>query len=264
MSGPALCQTIHVADGRPRMLGDHAALLADAARALFGRNWSPDPRELERRIAALLREERVPRGVSAFVRLELPPEGEERLLPAGRSLYDGYALRSLRPEAVPFPCDIPFGPLPTTLCEEADRLADLQARRIARGGVALCLDEEERCLRAGGGTLFAIRGRTLLTAPAADAPTLFRGYLHARTGGDAPAAPAFPAVERTLLLRAAPAARLEPREEAFTLEELPQMDELLYADHRGITSISRVGDTLYLPILAERLAAAVERLFPKK
>lgn len=264
MSGPALCQTIHVADRRPRMLDAHAELLAAAARALYGLVYTPDTAALGARIAALLREERIPRGPSVFVRLSLTPQGEERLALTGRSLYDGYALRSIHPEAVPLPYEIPFGAAHSTLCEEADRLADRLADRIVRGAVALCCDDEGRCLRAGGGALFALKGRTLLTAPAADPAASLREYLRLRTAGGASSPLAFASVERMLLLRAAPSARLDVREEAFTLRDLKRMDELFFVDHRGITAFSRVGETPYLSIVAERLAASMEALFPKK
>ena len=100
MTELCLYQTVHVARGRARNVAAHAALLDAASRALFGRPYAPDPARLAARIEALAAAERYPAGVSGFVRLELTPEGGERLLAAGISLYDGYALRSLSPAAV--------------------------------------------------------------------------------------------------------------------------------------------------------------------
>ncbi|MDE7005283.1 MAG: branched-chain amino acid aminotransferase, partial [Alistipes sp.] len=47
-----LYQTVHIRQGRPRLTGVHAAVLADAARTLFGVGYTPDLRQLEARRAA--------------------------------------------------------------------------------------------------------------------------------------------------------------------------------------------------------------------
>ena len=44
---------------------------------------------------------------------------------------------------------------------------------------------------------------------------------------------------------------------------LPRLDELFYADHRGITSLGHCDSLPLMSLLAERLAAAIEALFPK-
>lgn len=247
------------------MLDIHAAILSDAARALWGAERTPDPRLLTRSIGELLLRERIPREVSAFVRLDLQPEGEPALSLAGRSLYDGYALRSIRPEGVPIPYDIPFGAAPTLLREQCDLLADIQARRIRRGAVAVCCDPQGRCLRAEGAPLFAVRGYRVFTAPAAaSGAAALEAYIRQHTEGLPAAAPAYPDAERTLALRAIRAAGLELREEAFTLEQAEHMDELFYVDHRGVTALAALEGVPYMSILAERIAAAMEGLFPKK
>ena len=76
-------------------------------------------------------------------------------------------------------------------------------------------------------------------------------------------APAFPAVERELVLRVAPQAGLEIADERLDLALLPRLDELFYADHRGITSLGHCDSLPLMSLLAERLAAAIEALFPK-
>ena len=84
----------------------------------------PGTERLTSRIEALAAAERYPRAVSGFVRLELAPDGREELLAAGTSLYDGYALRSLMPEAATVRYDLPLTDAPTTLREAADALAE--------------------------------------------------------------------------------------------------------------------------------------------
>ena len=123
MTELCLYQTVHVARGRARNVAAHAALLDAASRALFGRPYAPDPARLAARIEALAAAERYPAGVSGFVRLELTPEGGERLLAAGISLYDGYALRSLSPAAVTLRYDPLCPEAPTSAREAAELLA---------------------------------------------------------------------------------------------------------------------------------------------
>ena len=166
--------------------------------------------------------------MSGFVRIELDPDGTERLLPAGVSLYDGYAFRSLQPEAVTVGYDLTLSEAPTSAREAAAQLA----RRLAdSAGILRSADDAP---------LLAIAGRTVLTVPG-------------------PAS-----VERRLAMLAVRAAGLELREEAFGRADLPSLDELFFADHRGVTSLSRCDGLPLMTFVAERIAEAMEGLFPKK
>ena len=239
MTELCLYQTVHVARGRARNVAGHAALLDAASRALFGRPYAPDPARLAARIEALAAAERYPAGVSGFVRLELTPEGGERLFAAGVSLYDGYALRSLSPAAV----TLRYHPLCPEAPTSAREAAELLAARLAalRGAAAAVrCDAEERLLTADGAPLFAVRGHTVYTAPA-------------------PAS-----VEGCLACEAVRAAGLTLREEPLRRRELPRAEELFYADHRGITALSRCDGQPLMTLVAERVAEALEGLFPKK
>ena len=218
MTGLYLYQTVHLARGRARNVAGHIAVLDAASRELFGRPYAPAAERLAKRIETLSAAERYPAGVSGFVRIELDPDGTERLLPAGVSLYDGYAFRSLQPEAVTVGYDLTLSEAPTSAREAAAQLA----RRLAE--------------RRGA----AIAGRTVLTAPG-------------------PAS-----VERRLAMLAVRAAGLELSEEAFGRADLPSLDELFFADHRGVTSLSRCDGLPLMTFVAERIAEAMEGLFPKK
>ncbi|MCM1151387.1 MAG: branched-chain amino acid aminotransferase, partial [Alistipes senegalensis] len=126
MNEPYLYQTVHVAAGRPRLVALHAEALAEAARTLFECEYRPEVDELERRITAVARAERYPPAVSGFVRIEVETDGRERLLAAGTSLYAGYALRSVMPDACILCYDFPFIDLPTSAREAAGGLARRQ------------------------------------------------------------------------------------------------------------------------------------------
>ena len=216
MTGLYLYQTVHLARGRARNVAGHIAVLDAASRELFGRPYAPAAERLAKRIETLSAAERYPAGVSGFVRIELDPDGTERLLPAGVSLYDGYAFRSLQPEAVTVGYDLTLSEAPTSAREAAAQLA----RRLAeRRGAEVAV----RCDSAG------------ILGSADDAPML-----------------------------AVRAAGLELSEEAFGRADLPSLDELFFADHRGVTSLSRCDGLPLMTFVAERIAEAMEGLFPKK
>lgn len=232
-----LYQTVHLARGRARNAEAHAARLDAASRELFGRGYAPA--RLAARIEALAAAERYPTGVSGFVRIELGADGEERLTPAGVSLYDGYALRSLQPEAVTLRYDLPLTEVPTSAREAAAQLARRMAER-AGADVAVRCDREGILREADDAPLFAVAGHTVLAAPGTQS------------------------VERELAVRAVRAAGLELREEPFGCGELPRIDELFFADHRGITALARCDGQPLMSLIAERIALVMEGLFPKK
>lgn len=232
-----LYQTVHLARGRARNAEAHAARLDAASRELFGRGYAPA--RLAARIEALAAAERYPTGVSGFVRIELGADGEERLTPAGVSLYDGYALRSLQPEAVTLRYDLPLTEAPTSAREAAAQLARHMAEH-AGADVAVRCDREGILREADDAPLFAVAGHTVLAAPGTQS------------------------VERELAVRAVRAAGLELREEPFGCGELPRIDELFFADHRGITALARCDGQPLMSLIAERIALVMEGLFPKK
>lgn len=232
-----LYQTVHLARGRARNAEAHAARLNAASRELFGRGYAPA--RLAARIEALAAAERYPTGVSGFVRIELGADGEERLTPAGVSLYDGYALRSLQPEAVTLRYDLPLTEAPTSAREAAAQLARHMAER-AGADVAVRCDREGILREADDAPLFAVAGHTVLAAPGTQS------------------------VERELAVRAVRTAGLELREEPFGCGELPRIDELFFADHRGITALARCDGQPLMSLIAERIALVMEGLFPKK
>lgn len=228
-----LYQTVHVARGRALHVTEHAAVLDAASREWFGRPYTPVVGALAARIEALTAAEHYPTGVSGFVRIELTEEGQERLLPAGVSLYDGYAYRSLQPAAATVFYDLPFSEAPTSVREAASAWA----RRIAeRNGaeVAIRCDSEGFFRDAADAPLFAVTERTVLAAPGPES------------------------VERAITREAVRKAGLTFREELFGSADLRRIDELFFTDHRGITSLSRCNGQPLMTFLAERIAGALE------
>ena len=257
-----LYQTVHVARGRALHVAEHAAVLDAASREWFGRPYTPAAATLAARIEALAAAERYPTGVSGFVRIELTEEGLERLLPAGVSLYDGYAYRSLQPTAATIPYEVPFSEFPTSVREAAAVWARRAAERTG-AEVAIRCDLEGYFHAAEDAPLFAVTGRTVLAAPGPES------------------------VERTITREAVRKAGLEFREEPFGIgkpdrENAPEagrkggfgglfdgtsepeglfagarkrrIDELFFTDHRGITSLSHCNGLPLMTFLAERIA----------
>lgn len=213
-------------------------MLDAASRKLFGRRYTPSLTALEQRIEALAGRERFPSQVSAFVRLELSAEGQERLIPCGTSLYDGYALRSVMPDAVTLCCELPFD-APTWAHEAAVQLAGVCAQgRNASTGVLY--DSRGVIRTAEGAPLFAVRGSLVCASPAPRS------------------------VERDLGIEASVAAGLEFCERPLTLDGLKDWDELFWVDHRGVTGLAHCDSHAYMSLTAGRVAQAMERLFSKQ
>ena len=130
-----LYQTLHVRGRRPLWLDRHTELLARSIQELFGLRWVPDLRRLETQIAALLDANRHPAAGSSFVRMAFTPTGDLLLIPGAVSLYDGYALRSLRPAAAVVNYGVPYPEYHTSAREAACMLA-LQAAVTSMSGDA--------------------------------------------------------------------------------------------------------------------------------
>lgn len=256
-----LIQTLHLFRGRVRLLDRHVALLDRCARELFDAHYRPDLRQLERRILAVAAAERYPSDLSAFVRIELTADGEERIVPAGVSYYDGYALRSVRPEGVSILYEPPLNGYPTLAREAAAATARRMAER-AGGRIAVQLGCDGAYHTIEGAPMAAVQGYTVLLAPEGvpyEIPAGEFGLEGRPLRGcrfDPPRS-----VEYGLMAQAVRAAGLTLSEEAFGPDLLARADELFWLDHRGITALSHCDGRPLMSLIAERVADALEGLF---
>ena len=243
------------------MLDRHVALLDRCARELFGRGYRPDLPRLERRMLALAAEHRYPDDLSSFVRIELTADGEMRLLPMGVSYYDGYALRSVRPEGAEIAYDPPLSGYPTCAREAAAAAARRMAE-CAGARVAVQIGPGGSYHTIEGAPMAVVQGYTVLLAPESvpyEIPPGSFGPEGKPLRGhrfDPPRS-----VEYELLARAVRAAGLALREEPFGPEIRTSIDEMFWLDHRGITALSHFDGRPLMSILAERVADALEGLF---
>lgn len=229
------------------MLAGHIACLDYFSRKIFKRSYTPDIATLRHRILTLAAANRYPTGVSGFIRITLNSEGKESLVAIGTSLYNGYAFRSLSPDAASIIYELPFGEAPTSAHEVAADLANCFAQQ--RGAqIAIRCDQTGTFRSVGCTPIFAVRGYTVLTPPTENLtrPTAIRN------------------VEQALIGQAVQMAGLKLCEEQFGEADLPQLDEIFFADHRGITAFAHCDGHPLMSLMAERIAAAMERLFPKK
>lgn len=259
-----LYQTLHLLRGRVRLLDRHVALLDRCSAELFGRRYTPDLRQLERRIAATAAAHSTGGVCSSFVRLEWRPDGSERLLPAGNSYYEGYALRSVRPRGLTVAGEPPLGGYPTP-AREAAALTARQLALRAGAAVAVLTGADGSYRTAEGSPLAALHDRTLWLTPEC-APCLLPPGGTGADGQPLPGRcfPAVPSVEYGLLAEAARAAGYAVEARPFGPAELPQIDELLWLDHRGITALSHIDGRPLLALAAERIAEALEKRFSKR
>ena len=219
----------------------HLAVLDRWSRELFGRPAGLRQQPLARQIEALAAQTApADCDLSQFVRIVVPASGDPafRLESAGISLYRGYDLRSLMPDAVTLQYDMPFPEAPTSAREAAAGLARQQAR-LHGASVAVRCDGDGIVRTADNAPLFAVRGKTAFVSPAEAC------------------------VEQELGLRAVEAAGLELEERPVMRDELPRFDELFYVDHRGVTALAHCDGHPCMAILAERVAQSLGGLFPK-
>lgn len=256
-----LYQTLHLYHGRVRLLDRHVGLLDRCARELFGVRYRPDLRQLEQRVLAAASAQRYPSDFSAFVCIEVTADGAERLVPVGVSYYEGYALRSVRPEGVSVMYEPPLNGYPT----QASEAAAAAARRMAEcagGRVAVQYGADGIYHTAEGAPLAVVRDDTVFLAPEGtpyEIPASVFGMEGSPLRGcrfDPPRS-----VEYGLIVEAVRAAGLTLYEAPFGADVLACADELFWLDYRGVTALSHCDGRPLMSFVAERVANALERLF---
>lgn len=180
------------------------------------------------------------------------PAGDLLLIPGAVSLYDGYALRSLRPAAAVVNYGVPYPEYPTSAREAACMLA-LQAAVTADNRAAEA-DIERAAVRTGVQAVIRCDGEGFVHV--CDEAPLF-----AVKGKKVYTPPAPPSVERELAYRAVEAACLPLLELEIGREQLARFDEIFYVDHRGLTSLSACEGQLYAAIITERIARVLNKLY---
>ena len=236
--GPYIFQNVHTLGGRPRHTAAHAALLRQAGRRLFGVEPGLTADELRRRIVRLTEACLAPSRVSVRAIVRLYPTGRIEIACDEPSIYAGYVLRSLRPDAICINMAPPLPAMPTSATEHTRLMADTLARTHG-AHTAIMTDAAGCAVSESAQPLFVVQGYTVATPPVA---------------------PADESVERRMVREAIRGSDLTFAERPIAVADIAAADEVFTADYRGITSVARIGRKPYMSIIAEMVAGRIEKV----
>jgi branched-subunit amino acid aminotransferase/4-amino-4-deoxychorismate lyase len=237
---PFVYQMIHCFAHSCRHTARHIEILNQTAKRLFDVQLDIDLRELERQVASLLLANKLSRNATIGIQLALDADGNHSIRSCGSSIYQGYVLRSLRPETLTLPITNPLGDYPTSASTEAQALANAIARRKGyHSAIMIGPKGEVKCDSAN--PIFVVKGYTLY-----------------------PQTSNIPSVERTLVEQAAMKAGYGVQRMQLTAMELESADEVILSNYQGLSAVAHIDNTPYMAIVSERLAATMEEIFNNK
>lgn len=233
---PFVFQYIHTFNHKTRYMAEHIALLNSSAEELFGERLKANCsiHQLDHQIEELLATNRLTRNASICVELRLDAVGNYELRSHEPSIYSGYVHRSLRPDAVCLPINIPMQQHPTSAAAATRLLADAMARK---NGFHRALIAE----RDGG-----------LAIEPCEPLFLIKEYtLTAQQGCNS--------VEDRLTTSAAEALGLKIERRRVMVGDLKDADEVFSVNWQGVSSMAHIGKQPYMSIMAEKIASQMER-----
>ena len=239
-SMPFAYQMIHSLGYSCRHTARHIELLNQTAKRLFNVEIDVDVREIERQVSMLLQANKLSRNATIGIELSLDADGNHSLRSCGSSIYQGYVLRSLRPEVTTLPMSNPLGDYPTSASIEAQALADAIARRRGYHS-AIMIGPKGDVKSDSVNPIFTIKGYTLYSQVSNCA-----------------------SVERTIIEQAAMKAGYGVQRMQLTALELESADEVLMGSYQGISAAAHIEQKAYMSIGAERIAAIMEQSFNNK
>lgn len=235
LDGAYIYQNIHTLEWTPRHTERHVEILRTLALELFGIECDFSAGQIAEQIALLLETERPSRQRSIRVEIRQYASGSYTIECDAPSLYRGYALRSLRPEAATIRIAVPLEAFPTSAavatCEVADSIA-----RSRDFHTAILMDDSGTICSPASQPIAIVHERRLLLAPAPYS------------------------IESEIVERAARKAQIEVERRAISHRDVAQADEVLSISWQGITAMQKVDNKTYMSIVAERLASEMEKL----
>lgn len=234
LDGTFLYQHIHTLDYQPRHTAAHVGVLNRKSQLLFGKPFTTSVQGIEMRIGKLLEHSRISRRVSTRVTIKLYASGDYTIEYDQPSIYSGYAMRSLRPDAAIVEMSIPMEDYPTDAALAARSLADTLAR--TRGfHSAIMTTPDNRIVSEATQPLAIVNGVTLILSES-------------------------DSVESNLMERAARKAGFGIKKRALMRDDLQRAEEVITMNWQGITAIYHIGNKAYMSIIAERIAQQLEAL----
>lgn len=201
---------------------------------MWGLQCDISRKELEQEIERLLVANHISRNTSVEVTLKLYSTADYTLEVGESSIYSGYVVRSLRPEASLIASAAPLADYPTSAMVATRALIKEMASALDLHHLIMATPDG-KIIADGAEPLFIVKGHTITM------PTV-----------------AMPSVEQTLIERAANSLRLEVEHTQLTVEMLQDAEEVLIASWQGITAINHIGNKPYMSIIAERIVAQME------
>ena len=233
VEGTYVYQHIHTLDYTPYNLSQHIKIISQASEALFEEQFEYGEQEISQQIASLLGAARLSRKVSICITLKQYASGNMTIEYDEPSIYSGYVLRSLRPEATCLRMQIPLESYPTSASVEACNLAEAIAQ--GRGyHTAIIIDADDTIRCDTSHPIALVKEMTLYIANTSLS------------------------VERNMLEQATRKAGYKVEYRTLKRADLATADEVLVMNWQGITAMQQVNGKPYMSIIAENIARNLE------
>ena len=229
VEGSYVYQHIHTLDYAPYNLPQHIKIISQASEALFEEQFEYSEQEVAKQIATLLGAARLSRKVSICITLKQYASGDVTVEYDEPSIYSGYVMRSLRPEATCLRMQIPLESYPTSASVEACNLAEAIAQ--GRGyHTAIIIDADDTIRCDTSHPIALVKEMTLYIANTSLS------------------------VERDMLEQATRKAGYKVEYRTLKRADLATADEVLVMNWQGITAMQQVNGKPYMSIIAENIA----------
>ena len=235
LDGAYIYQNIHTLGYQPRHVERHAEILQRLSLELFGVECSLSASTLREQITRLLSHLRLSRQRSVRAIVKQYASGSYTIECDAPSLYGGYVLRSLRPEAATMRVTMPLEIYPTSAAVATREVVENIARSRDFHTAILMNDAGEICSEASQ-PIAIVQGLTLILSPAPYS------------------------VECEVVEQVAQRAQLKVERRAISHEDIVQADEVMTIGWQGITAMQKVDGKGYMSIVAERLAREMEKI----
>lgn len=233
VEGAYVYQHIHTLDYAPYNLPQHIKIISQASEALFEEQFEYSEQEVAKQIATLLGVARLSRKVSICITLKQYASGDVTIEYDEPSIYSGYVMRSLRPEATCLRMQIPLESYPTSASVEACNLAEAIAQ--GRGyHTAIIIDADDTIRCDTSHPIALVKEMTLYIANTSLS------------------------VERNMLEQATRKAGYKVEYRTLKRADLATADEVLVMNWQGITAMQQVNGKPYMSIIAENIARNLE------
>lgn len=234
VEGAFVYQYIHTLNYAPYNLSQHIKIISQASESLFELQFEYRAQDISKQIASLLGVARLSRKVSIGVTLKHYASGDVSIEYDTPSIYSGYVMRSLRPDATCLRMQIPLEGYPTSAAIEAYNLAEAIAQ--GRGyHTAIIIDADDTIRCDTSHPIALVREKTLYIAN-----TSF-------------------SVEHNMLEQATRKAGYKVEYSTLKRADLATADEVIVMSWQGLTAMQTVNGKPYMSIIAENIAKKFEK-----